>query len=87
MTQIKIIRKPEVISISGLSKSTLQNRINDQLMPSPISLGGRAVGFLLHEINQVLAAMISGMSPEQIKALVIKQSDQRSSLLEEFLNA
>lgn len=87
MTKITIIRKTEVLKMSGLSKSTLQNRINDKLMPSPVSLGGRAVGFLLCEINQVLAAMISGMPEKQVRELVKSQLTQRSVLLEEILNA
>lgn len=83
ITQPIIIRKSDVLVLTGLSKSTLYNRINSGLLPSPISLGGvRAVGFVLREVNTVLRAMIAGESQEQIKALVSKLARQRSQKTE-----
>ncbi len=77
---LKIIRKPEVLSMTGLSRTTHQTRINDGLMPPPISLGERAVGFILHETQAVLAAMASGKSKDDIRALVSYLVDQRQQL-------
>ena len=68
--QFSIIRKPKAIERLGLSKSTLHARINAGLLPPPVSLGARAVGFIEHEIQAVLGAIIAGKSSEQIKALV-----------------
>lgn len=65
-----ILRKPEVIALTTLSKSSLYNRIQDGLMPPSISLGARAVGFIASEIYAVLDAMCQEKTPEQIKALV-----------------
>jgi prophage regulatory protein len=68
--QTQILRKPQVITLTGYSKSTLYNRIRAQLFPPPISLGERAVGFVQSECEAVLQAMIAERSPEQIKTLV-----------------
>ena len=72
-----INRKPEVLKRLGLAKSTLHDRINHNLLPPPISLGARAVGFLQHEIDAVLAAMIVGKSNDEIKVLVLELVAQR----------
>jgi prophage regulatory protein len=66
----RILRKPEVIALIPLSKSSFYNRVRDGLMPPSISLGARAVGFISSEIHAVLDAMCQEQSPEQIKALV-----------------
>lgn len=74
---IKIIRKPEVLSITGLSKTTLQTRINEGLMPPSISLGERAVGFLDHETQAVMRFIAAGKSKDEIRALVSYLVEQR----------
>lgn len=66
----KIIRRPEVLEITGWSKSTLYNRIKDGLFPNSINLGARAVGFVEGECNNVIQAMIAGYSEQQLKSLV-----------------
>ena len=48
----KILRLPDVITRTGLSRSTIYLRISDGRFPTPISLGGRAVGWLESEIEQ-----------------------------------
>jgi prophage regulatory protein len=75
--QPKILRKPDVIALTTLSKSSLYNRIRDGLMPPSISLGARAVGFIASEIHIVLDAMCQEKTPEQIKALVQELIQQR----------
>lgn len=79
-TPLTIIRKSEVLEITGLSKSTIYNRINSQELCPPISLGGRAVGFIYSEVISVVKAMISGKSQAEIKALVQELLAQRQQL-------
>ena len=67
---INIMRKPETLKKLGLSKSTLHARINDGLLPPPVSLGARAVGFIEHEIEAVLAAIVAEKSNDEIRNLV-----------------
>ena len=46
-----ILRLPAVVKITGLSRSTIYNRISENRFPRQISLGGRAIGFVESEIN------------------------------------
>ena len=50
-----ILRLPGVKQRTGLSRSTIYLRIANREFPAPISLGGRAVGWLEHEIDNWLA--------------------------------
>ena len=77
--QPRILRKPDVLILTNLSKSTLYNRVKDGLWPTPISLGARAVGFVQAECEAVLQAMIAGKTPEQIQALVQELIKKRTS--------
>jgi len=80
--QLRILRKPEVLELTGFKKSTLYTRIQEGLMPSPISLGGaRAVGWINHEIQTVLSAFCAGKSREEIKQLVSELIAKRSELV------
>jgi len=49
--QTTILRLPDVIKRTGLSKSTIYLRISQSRFPNPIPLGGRAVGWIESEIN------------------------------------
>ena len=73
----RLIRRPEVIQLTGLSKSSLYNRINDGLFIPPISLGLRSVAFVSTEVDAVIHAMIEEQPPAEIKALVSKLIQQR----------
>ena len=53
-----ILRIPEVKRYTGLSRSTIYLRIAEGTFPKPISLGGRAVGWLEAEIQQWLEQRI-----------------------------
>lgn len=70
--QIHILRRREILDRFGIANTCLQDRISNGLIPPPVNLGGRAVGWPAHEIHQVLAAFVAGRSPEHIKALVNK---------------
>jgi prophage regulatory protein len=49
-----ILRLPSVQKRTGLSRSTIYLRISEGNFPKPISLGGRAVGWIEEEINEWL---------------------------------
>ncbi len=57
---ITILRLPDVKKHTGLSRSTIYLRISEGKFPKPISLGGRAVGWVESDINNWI--------DEQIKA-------------------
>lgn len=78
--QPRILRRPEVLELTGWSKSTLYNRIESQHFIKPISLGQRSIGFVSSEVNAVLQAMISEKTPEEIKQLVSELINQRTKV-------
>jgi prophage regulatory protein len=49
--KLKINRLYQVKEITGLSRSTIYLRIKNGEFPKPISLGGRAVGWLERDIQ------------------------------------
>lgn len=53
-----ILRLPTVKGRTGLSRSTIYLRIAEGSFPPPISLGGRAVGWVEAEVNDWLIRRI-----------------------------
>ncbi len=53
-----ILRLPAVKERTGLSRSSIYLRISEGLFPKPISLGGRAVGWIEKEISDWVTQMI-----------------------------
>lgn len=57
---LTILRRKQVETRTGLSRSTIYARIAAGLFPSPIDLGGgRAVGWLESEIDQWVQSRIN----------------------------
>jgi prophage regulatory protein len=54
-----ILRLPTVKARTGLSRSTLYLRIAEGRFPAPVSLGGRAVGWIDTEIDAWLAERVA----------------------------
>ena len=48
----RFVRLPEVKQITGLSRSSIYLRIKVGGFPTPVKLGGRAVGWIEQEIMQ-----------------------------------
>lgn len=53
-----ILRLPAVKTTTGLSRSTIYLRVAEGTFPKPVSLGGRAVGWLEAEIQNWLRQRI-----------------------------
>jgi prophage regulatory protein len=53
-----ILRLPVVKARTGLSRSTIYLRVSEGTFPKPVSLGGRAVGWVEAEIQQWLEQRI-----------------------------
>ena len=53
-----ILRLPTVKARTGLSRSTIYLRISEGSFPAPVSLGGRAVGWIEAEVNDWLTQRI-----------------------------
>lgn len=48
----RILRLPAVKQSTGLSRSTIYLRVAQGTFPRPVSLGGRSVGWLEHEVDE-----------------------------------
>lgn len=53
-----ILRRPEVETRTGLSRSSIYLRCSQKNFPAPIRLGGRAVGWLESEIEAWLQLQV-----------------------------
>jgi prophage regulatory protein len=54
----KIIRLPEVVCVTGLSRSTIYLRMSKGEFPKSISLGERAVGWLETDVEDWMEACV-----------------------------
>ena len=61
----RILRFPDVVNRTGLSKSTIYQRIRRDEFPAPVSLGVRAVGFVESEVDRWLAALLRQSTPKR----------------------
>ena len=75
---IKIVRRPAVLERFGYGNSCLHSRIKSGLVPPPFQLGGRAVGWLDHELDAVIAALTAGETDTEIKELVQQLISRRT---------
>jgi prophage regulatory protein len=59
-TALTILRRKQVEARTGLSRSTIYDRMKEGTFPKPIVLGGgRAVGWLEQEISEWVAALVA----------------------------
>jgi prophage regulatory protein len=54
-----ILRLPQVLQRTGISRSTIYGKIKAGTFPAPISLGARAVGFLNTEIDMWIESCVA----------------------------
>jgi prophage regulatory protein len=60
-----ILRLPEVKQRTGLSRSTIYARIKSGHLSKPISLGGRAVRWLLSDVDAFIEFCINSSRPQK----------------------
>lgn len=66
----KMLRLPLSLVRTGYSRSAFYSKIDQGLMTRPVRIGARAVAWPESEIEAILAARVSGVSENEIKALV-----------------
>jgi prophage regulatory protein len=54
----RILRLPNVLDRTGLSRSTVYQRVTEGRFPRPVSLGTRAVGWIETEVEEWIARQI-----------------------------
>ena len=57
--QVRFLRLPEVLARTGLSRSTIYVRLDQGRFPKPVSLGGRAVGWIEAEVDEWIRERIA----------------------------
>ncbi|MDQ1834088.1 helix-turn-helix transcriptional regulator [Massilia scottii] len=65
-----IHRLPAVQAVFDLAQSTIYLHVSQGLLPKPVSLGPRAVGWPADEIDKIITARIAGKAEADIKSLV-----------------
>ena len=55
--EIRILRLPEVIRLTGLSKATIHRRYRDGTFPRPLRLGPQSIGWRRAEIVEWLESL------------------------------
>jgi prophage regulatory protein len=77
-TALTILRRKQIETESGYSRSTIYLRISQGLWTKQVSLGARAVGWPAAEVDALNAARIAGKSDAEIRALVRRLEAARS---------
>ena len=67
-----ILRRRQVEAACGYSRSTVYLRITQGLLPQPVRLGPRAVGWPSDEVDAINSARIAGKSDAELRELVSK---------------
>ena len=75
-----ILKKPQVLSQRARSNSSHYRDIQNGLFTKPVSLGERAVGWPLNEVNILTAAQVAGLSEDEIRGLVAELHSKRKSV-------
>ena len=74
----KIQRLPTFQTELGLSRSSVYLLMSKGLLPKPFQISSRAVAWLSHETDAIIAARIAGKSDDEIRELVTELMSQRS---------
>ncbi|WP_348266436.1 AlpA family transcriptional regulator [Edaphobacter sp. DSM 109919] len=53
-SSVSILRRKQVESRTGISRSSIYKMMSDGIFPKPVSLGARAVGWIENQIDQWL---------------------------------
>ena len=72
-------RRKHVQAVTGLSRSSIYLRVTQGLLPTPVALGARAVGWPQAEIEAVNRARIAGHDDAALRALVLALVAQRTA--------
>ena len=56
---MRFIKLPQVISITGLSRSAVYQAINEGRFPKQINLGARSIAFLESEVQEWMEACVA----------------------------
>ena len=61
----RILRLPDAVKKTGLSKSGIYQRIRARTFPQPVRLGARAVGFVEREVEAFLSELMENRAQSE----------------------
>ena len=67
---LQLLRRHDVLSRTGISKSCVYIKIKNGTFPPPVALGVRSVAWPAHEVEAIIRAMVAGKDDEAMKNLV-----------------
>ncbi len=73
------LRPAQVIANRGFSEATLYREIASRLLPRPVRISARGVGWPKSEIESINRARIAGMSDDEIRKLVSELEAARTT--------
>jgi prophage regulatory protein len=77
---LAILRRKDVESVTGYSRSTIYLLISRGLWPKPVPItSARAVGWPLREVAAINLARIAGKSDSEIRDLVVELETSRKA--------
>ena len=76
---LNLLSLSETLAQRCKSRATHYRDINSGLYPPPVRVGKRAVAWPSHEVDQIIAGQIAGLSDEQIRVLVKRIVEARKS--------
>jgi len=74
-----ILRITDVMLRTGLPKSSVYEKVKNNEITKPVSIGLKRVGWPSYEIDEINKALIAGADPKAIKNLVAKLTEQRQT--------
>ena len=85
---MRILRCEKILDKTGDTRSPLYDKVSKGLFTRPIKIGGaRAAGWPEHEVDQIIAARISGASDAEIRKLVERLHEQRKTAVADLVGA
>lgn len=85
--QERVLRKPEVVKITGLSNTSIFEKEKAGLFPTRISIGTRAIGYIYSEISALVAAQAAGYNEEQIRNLLKLLETKRKTNVDALISS
>ena len=75
-----LLKRNEVLKMTGFSKATLYRRIDEALFAPSCTTGGKSVAFLADEVTQIIQAYSLQLPNEELKNIVQQLIEARSQL-------
>lgn len=82
---IRVLRKTEVLTITGLSNTGIFELTKAGFFPTKIPISNRCIGYYEHEIHALINARAAGRSDKQIRELVTLMIAKRKEQADAFL--